>query len=450
MVATAEHLTETDDIRDQTWSDLGELFGLAGWTPSAIEELSGARLDEVLTTLDRWRRRIEALTAAVIRRADTTERYVEDGHRTVTAWAVAACNWSTAEARDRTRVARLAHVLPEALGALERGEIGVAQVVALGHLAANPRVEEHLAHAEEVLTDCGRRLGFGDFKVVCDRWRQLADQDGAHRDHDRAGRERRAHASILGRRFYLDAAGDVLDGSAMIEVLERFEDVELLADQDHAKAAPTASAGRGALERTAAQRRFDALKAIFLAAAGAGSQTALDPLVNLTVDEATLTEQLGRLSNHDAERSAVPPDATMLEARRCETTRGHSVDPMQALVAALLGQVRRVLLDPSGRVLDLGRRRRIFTGGVREAVQLGERHCIWPVCEVPSGRAQVDHVIPWSGAGVTAVVNGGLLCGRHNRFKTHGYRTWRDAGGGWHTYRPDGTEIGARPPPGRS
>ena len=30
---------------------------------------------------------------------------------------------------------------------------------------------------------------------------------------------------------------------------------------------------------------------------------------------------------------------------------------------------------------------------------------------------------------------------RHNRFKNHGYRTWRDPHGRWHLYRPDDTEI---------
>jgi hypothetical protein len=34
------------------------------------------------------------------------------------------------------------------------------------------------------------------------------------------------------------------------------------------------------------------------------------------------------------------------------------------------------------------------------------------------------------------------MCPRHNRFKNRGYRTIRDPHGHWHTYRPDGTEIG--------
>jgi hypothetical protein len=39
------------------------------------------------------------------------------------------------------------------------------------------------------------------------------------------------------------------------------------------------------------------------------------------------------------------------------------------------------------------------------------------------------------------------MCGRHNHFKQRGYRTWRDPTGQWHTYRPDGTEIGCADAP---
>ncbi|MCU1354766.1 MAG: endonuclease, partial [Acidimicrobiales bacterium] len=45
------------------------------------------------------------------------------------------------------------------------------------------------------------------------------------------------------------------------------------------------------------------------------------------------------------------------------------------------------------------------------------------------------------GGGETNPHNGGPACGRHNRYKQHGYTVHRDPDGPWHTYRPDGTEI---------
>jgi hypothetical protein len=113
------------------------------------------------------------------------------------------------------------------------------------------------------------------------------------------------------------------------------------------------------------------------------------------------------------------------------------------LAAALTGRVRRVVFDTAGVVIDLGRRARLFTGGARDAVMLGDRWCLWPGCDLRSGRCQTDHTTPWAASnGATRPDNGGPACARHNRWKQHGYHTRRDPTGHWHTYRPDGTEIG--------
>jgi hypothetical protein len=408
-----------------------------------VNDLADRELDAALVALDRDRRRIDGELARVIARAEETGQFAADGHATVTAWAEATCNWSPAEARAYTRLARLGQELPATLEALGRGDVGVAQAAALARLHANPRVRCHLADSETLLVDQAGRLPFVDFRIVCDRWLQLADEDGAHRRHDRAHEERNAHASIVGSRFRLDAAGDVVSGAAMSEILERFCDAEFHADWDSARDRFGDATCAAVLERTAGQRRFDALKAIFFTAATAGASPAsVEPLVNLTIDDDTFCRHVDQMFG----RPFVSADPATVLDRRCETTSGHLVDPQQAVAAALVGQVRRVVTDSSGRVLDLGRRRRLFTGAVREAVQLTERRCAWPGCHVPVRQSQVDHTIAYAARGSTGAQNGGILCGRHNRYKTRGYRTWRDPTGTWHTYRPDHTEIAPRPP----
>ena len=112
------------------------------------------------------------------------------------------------------------------------------------------------------------------------------------------------------------------------------------------------------LDRTAAQRRFDALLAIFTAAAGSGAVGRFDPLVNIIVDQTTLEHHLARLAGADPE----PFDPATVDERRCETSTGHQIDPNDMLAAALTGHVRRVVFDTAGVVIDLGRRARLFTG----------------------------------------------------------------------------------------
>jgi hypothetical protein len=124
--------------------------------------------------------------------------------------------------------------------------------------------------------------------------------------------------------------------------------------------------------------------------------------------------------------------------RRCEID-GDLIDPVDAVIAALIGHVRRVVFNSASCTIDLGVTSRLFRGASRLAVWLQGTRCLWPGC----GRhhCQIDHSRPWHDHGRTNSTNGAPTCGHHNRWKTRGYHTWRDPNGHWHTYRPNGTEI---------
>jgi hypothetical protein len=278
-------------------------------------------------------------------------------------------------------------------------------------------------------------LWFDEFRIVARRWQDLADQDGASRAHTWAHDHRDARVHLVGDQVYID------------EVFSRFCDAEFLADWDQARRDHGEQACAAKLARTPRQRRFDALLAMCTAAAESGRAGQIEPLVNVVVDLDTFEYHLKRAVGVDVE----PLDPASVDQRRCETIDGHQLDPDDVLVAAVIGHVRRVVLDSSGVVVDLGRKRRLFTGAARDAVLLGDRWCIWPGCDLRSGRCQTDHSQPWNDGGPTASHNGGPECGHHNRFKQRGYKTWRDPTGRWHIQRPDGTEIGyfanPNPPP---
>ncbi len=232
--------------------------------------------------------------------------------------------------------------------------------------------------------------------------------------------------------------GGVAAGAVIEEIFDRFCDTEFHADWDTGVARFGDRMNPALLERSHAQRRFDALLAIFnAAAASAGATGTVGPLVNVIVDQTTFEHHLATLAGAQVE----PLDPATVTDRRCETSTGHQLDPADVLAAALCGHVRRVVLDSAGVVIDLGRRSRLFTGAARDAVLLGDRWCLWPGCDLRSGRCQTDHTQPWSTDGPTRPGNGAPVCARHNRWKQHGYQTWRAPTGHWHTYRPDGTEI---------
>ena len=162
-----------------------------------------------------------------------------------------------------------------------------------------------------------------------------------------------------------------------------------------------------------------------------------EPVVHIIIDQDTFDEHLEAMFNGTDPPAADPADFS----RRCSTDTGVPVDPFVAVVAALIGHVRRVVMSGQGVIVDQGRRQRLFKGSLRTAVfvMLGRR-CIWPGCGRTLG-IQIDHATDFHDLGATCVANGDPLCNWHNPFKNRGYRITRDDTGRWHTYRPDGTEI---------
>ena len=407
--------------------------------------MSPGELEAVARLLDGARREAEVALATLVQRVDEAGAFVADGHRTVKAWGRAACNWSGAEAAGFVRVGRMFAKLPAAAGAAGRGELGVAQLHVLARVVANPRVGEHLAAGEGELVGQASLLDFDDYVLFLQRWAAAADADGAHRDHERAHRERRAHLNIAGERMYLDAMGGTAAGSQMYDILEAFARSEFLADWDRGVAAHGEAMAAHLMERTDPQRRFDALHAIFVTAAGSRGSESGDPgpapTVNLVVGFDSFNRHLEAMLGGDP--APLDPSDPL---HRCESADGVVVDYYDAIVAAAMGHVRRVVIDSAGVVVDMGRKQRLFTGALRDAVMLGSNRCVWPGCYQPASRCEADHVLPWGTAGPTTTHNGAPTCGHHNRWRTRGYRTWRDPTGRWHHYRPDNTEIGWRTP----
>ena len=162
-------------------------------SPEEIAEMSAAELEKLARELDGERRRIEAKVAMLVQRVDATGAFANDGHRSVKAWGRATCNWSGAEAARFVKTGRMLHRFVSAATAAAAGELGVAQMHALGQLVGNPRVAEHLDASEALLVSQASVLDFDDFVTLLAHWEALADADGAHSDHERADRDRGAH-----------------------------------------------------------------------------------------------------------------------------------------------------------------------------------------------------------------------------------------------------------------
>ena len=397
---------------------------------AAIEAMDADGLRGTFEELEAARRRLECALARVVGRMDEVGAHVADGHASV-AGTLRVAGWSNVEVRRVRQLARLLAAEPEVAAALWSGRLGVAQAHDLARARANPRVGEQLGEVVSVLLGHAERLSHREFRLVVRRWESLADADGADRTAQAAHEARDARVDEV----VVRANGATGPGAVLGEVFERYVAAEWDRDWAWTKERFGDEASVALMPRTDAQRRYDALVAIFRRAVAPdpGARVA-EPLVNLVVDVHTLAALLD-------EESTLSTPSPEPRRRRCETVDGVPVRPADVASAMWWGQVRKVVVDDTGVVVAMGRRQRLFTGAARQAVMLAATRCVAAGCDVPLRRCQADHLRDWRHHGVTDPVNGAPLCGRHNRLKNTGYRITRDPAGYWHTHRPDGTQI---------
>ncbi|HSP04277.1 MAG TPA: DUF222 domain-containing protein [Acidimicrobiales bacterium] len=392
--------------------------------------------------LEELRRRLDHGTDQAVGHLDAGAAFSIDGHKTAKGALKAIGRLSGPEAHGRVQTSRALRRLPLVEAAYARGEIPTEHARALARTVANPRVAEWVPDADPIFAHHATKLGYDDFVAALRQWEALADADGADQASERSHQRRNASLleSGIDGSFHLEGSFGAFQGAVMAEIFERYETAELHADWAAAREVHGEDACVEHLARTPGQRRADALVEIFRRAETAAGPSG-EPLVNIVVDQDTFEDEVRRAAGEDV---TVDPNED-LTARRCQAVDGTQLRPSEVLAAAVLGHVRRVVLDSAGNVIDLGRRQRLFTGSARDAAFLqallrspGGLGCLWPGCDGSGRCLQVDHRDPARQRGPTDVANSDAYCGFHNRIKERGFRPVRDPDGTWTIHRPDG------------
>jgi Domain of unknown function (DUF222) len=180
------------------------------------------------------------------------------------------------------------------------------------------------------------------------------------------------------------------------------------------------------LERSADQRRADALIDLITDAGTEPAPAAARPAVNVTVALSTLLgvdDQPGELDGYGPIPAAV--------------ARALAFDPT--------GTWRRLLTDQAGRLVDVTSHTYRPPAAMARLVRLRDRTCCYPGCARRSIACELDHRIPWPD-GATCPANLHPLCGRHHRVKHDaGWTPVRDPDGTTRWTAPSGHTY-ARPP----
>ncbi|NYJ73792.1 HNH endonuclease signature motif containing protein [Allobranchiibius huperziae] len=177
--------------------------------------------------------------------------------------------------------------------------------------------------------------------------------------------------------------------------------------------------------RSPAKRRADALVRLVDTAAGVLDGTSPRPVgefggtakILVTLDYNTLYEGLrnaGRLDDLSENGSQETRSAPTYLPGIGRTTDGEHLDAGTLRRLACDADLIPVFLGGESEPLDVGRAKRLFTGGLRTAIIHRDQHCTFPGCDRPPDWCDAHHVRPWWAGGETRLTNAALLCARHH------------------------------------
>jgi hypothetical protein len=168
-------------------------------------------------------------------------------------------------------------------------------------------------------------------------------------------------------------------------------------------AAPRPSTEHGRDDRSAAQRRHDALYEAGMRLLRSGSLPecgGAPATVQVTVRATDLCDGTGF----------------------ADTAHGDAISIAELLHLAAEAEIIPVVLDDAGGVLAYGRSRRYATPAQRRALAARDRGCSFPGCTIPPAWTEVHHITPWADGGRTDLDETTLVCDfHHDHHETAGW-----------------------------
>jgi Domain of unknown function (DUF222) len=141
--------------------------------------------------------------------------------------------------------------------------------------------------------------------------------------------------------------------------------------------------------------------------------------VNVVIDAATLT---GGFAPHG--RSDIPGTGPIRPAT------------VQRLLCD--SWISRVLMGPTGEILDLGRTARLFSPAQKRAILIRDSGCAISGCDRPPQWCDIHHLDPYGPPthGPTNLTNGLTMCRPHHTLTHQGWTPTQHPNGTWHLQPP--------------
>lgn len=378
---------------------------------SDLGDLSPDDLEALADRCQRLKCAADAARLATVAACESAGVHRRQGLRAPTSWLAHRHHLPVGHAASAVSVARNLLHIPRVHEALARGEIDLAHARLLGRLW-RPNIAELFDRDTHLFLDKARTVSFARFEEFLVEWLRYADPDRAQADAERVRKNRALYISRVGDQIAMDLNTDTLTGGVILNVLRHFERRLFIEDWQAAREIHGDDVCLELLGRTPAQRRHDAMELALETAYNHDTAGTGEPLVNVIVDRETLDREIQRFCGLPRD-----PDAAFDPDSRCTLADGTPISPDRALYMAFRGHMARTVFDGEGRIIDMGRRTRFFTGALKAALIIRDRTCRHPGCEIPATWCQADHRRPWNLGGPTTLANGQMLCAYHHRYK---------------------------------
>ena len=399
------------------------------------------------------------LTAALLTRLGAVEAsgsWAGQGQGTLRAWLAARTGSDLEPAGEQVRLARGLRTAPVVRAALAEGRVRVEHAV---HVCRG--LDRLAADLPDDPAQCADPSAWEPARQVLDAVEPALVTAAEHLGPRALGVEVRRRTAAL---VPLPAHRDVLDLAAARRFTMRKdldggwsgsfrlgpEDGQLV---ETARQAWRRTDHRTGDRRTPAQRDADALVGLVRTAveqAGLPAQHGVRPHLLVLTPFATWAAAVGDPGTGASGASA--SGAPAAEASHPDPATTVDGEPVHAPALARLScdaRVTRLVLDPAGRPLDVGRTTRSVPPAVWLAAVARDRGCAVAGCTQPPERCEGHHVDPYALGGATSLANTRLLCtgssGHHAEVHDHG-QVVRLRTGEW--IGPRGwTDPPDRPPP---
>ena len=333
--------------------------------------------------------------ARVVAAADALGVWAADGDRSCAGWLARQRRRPRHATGSIVGLGRALRQLPLVAEALVDGRIAVEHARELVRCWRFAPAEFAVWEPQAVEHAEGRT--WRDFARLTAHWCAVVDPDGTEDAATKRLEQRHLHTHTrYDGVVSFHGQADAISGEVILRALRAIEDELWQQDWAAAKAVHGDDTLPSHVTRSPAQRRLDALRIMAerSLAMPLGARLPV-PSVVVYVDYATLTGAL------------------------CELSSGVQLTPGEA--ASVFDEpaieLERIVFGPGNRIIELSKRQRTFTGGLRRAIQLRDRHCQYDGCDVPSERCEVDHVVDYADDGETTQENGRAACDPHNRHK---------------------------------